>query len=206
VRRRTFIAVLGSAVAWPLVVRAQQHALPVIGYLSGRSREAETPMLAAFRSGLRETGYVENRNVEIAFGFANGDLDRLPTLAADLVRRQPAVIVAVGGNTIASPARAADPKVPIVFNVGSDPVRLGLVTSFNRPDGNMTGNFSFGAELAAKNLGLVHQLVPKATTIAVITTEHPPAGQTPLPGETPARRRPPSDCSCACSMSPQKLN
>jgi putative tryptophan/tyrosine transport system substrate-binding protein len=165
-RRREFIAGLGTA-AWPLVARAQQPPMPVIGYLSGRSREAETPFLAAFRKGLAEVGYVENRNVAVEFRFADGQLDRVPALAADLARRQPTVIVAVGGNG-AVLVRAADPKVPIVFNSGTDPVQLGWVASFNRPTGNMTGVFGVVAELALKNLSLLHELVPKASSVALL--------------------------------------
>src|SRR5215475_3075902 len=118
-QRRDFIALLGGAAAtWPLVARTQQAALPVIGFLSGRSREAEAPMLAGFRKGLAETGYVENRNVEIDFRFADGEQNRLPALAADLVRRKLAVIAAVGGDEAPDVVRAADPNVPIVFNSG----------------------------------------------------------------------------------------
>src|SRR5947207_9796953 len=121
-RRRDLLTLLGgAAAAWPLAARAQQPAMPLIGYLSGRSRAAEMSMLTAFRKGLAEVGYVEGRNVAIEFRFADGEFDRLPALAAELARRQPAVVVAVGGSTIA--VRAADPNVPIVFNVGSDPVR-----------------------------------------------------------------------------------
>src|ERR1700686_4512781 len=119
-RRREFIAGLGSAAAWPVVARAQQAALPVIGYLSGRSAEAEAPLLTAFRQGLNAIGFFEGRNVKIEFYFADGELDRLPALAADLVRRQPAVIFAVGSNGLAA-ARAADANLPIVFNSGFDP-------------------------------------------------------------------------------------
>src|SRR5262245_31500824 len=122
-RRREFITLLGaSAAAWPLPTRAQQRPMPVIGYLSGRSREADAPMLAAFRKGLAETGYVENRNVEIDFRFADGEQNRLPALAADLVRRKLAVIAAVGGDEAPDVVRAADPNVPIVFNSGRNPV------------------------------------------------------------------------------------
>jgi putative ABC transport system substrate-binding protein len=177
-RRRDFITLLGGAAAWPLAARAQQPAMPMIGYLSGRSRGAEAPMLAAFRKGLGETGYVENRDVVIEFRFADGQLDRLPALATDLARRQPAVIVAVGGSSTAGFARAADPKTPIVFNVGSDPVQSGLVASFNRPGGNATGVFSFLGELVSKNLGLLHELVPKARTVAMLTSRDNPAAQT----------------------------
>ena len=137
--RRQFIAGLGIAAAWPIAARAQQPAMPMISYLSGRSAEAEVSMLAAFRDGLNETGFVEGRNVKIEFYFADGESNRLPALAADLVRRQPAVIVAVGSDRPATAARAADANIPIVFALGIDPVLRGFVSSFSRPGGNMTG-------------------------------------------------------------------
>jgi putative ABC transport system substrate-binding protein len=170
IRRRDFIAGIGSATAWPVVAQAQQAAVPVIGYLSGRSREAEAPMLSSFRQGLRETGHVENRNVEIEFRFADGNADRLPALATDLVHRQLAVIVAVGGNLSAPAARAANSKLPIVFNVGRDPIELGLVASFNRPGGNLTGIYTFNGGLVAKSLMLLHELAPKGTMISLLTS------------------------------------
>ena len=175
-RRRSFITLLGgAAAARPLAARAQQAAVPVIGYLSGRSREAEASMLASFRKGLAEVGYVESRNVAIEFRFADGQPDRLPTLAKDLFSRKLAVVVAVGGASTAISVRAANPSVPIVFNSGADPVRAGLVASFSRPGGTMTGVFAFASELVAKNLGLLHELVPKAATIAVLTSSLLPA-------------------------------
>jgi putative tryptophan/tyrosine transport system substrate-binding protein len=176
-RRREFIVGLGSAAAWPVVGRAQQSALPVIGYLSGRSAEAEAPMLTAFRQGLNAIGFVEGRNVKIEFYFADGELDRLPALAADLVRRQPAVIVAVGSDRSAAAARAADANLPIVFNSAIDPVLVGFVASFSRPGGNMTGTYSANGELTSKMLGLLHELVPKATTIALLHTSGLPQVQ-----------------------------
>jgi putative ABC transport system substrate-binding protein len=147
---------------------AQQPALPVIGYLSSRSAGAETLMLAAVQQGLNDTGYVEGRNVKIDFRFADGEVDRLPALAIDLVRRQPAVIVAVGTDRAAAAARAADANLPIVFVTGIDPVLLGFVVSFNRPGGNMTGLYSANSELTGKTLGLLHELAPKATTVALL--------------------------------------
>ena len=168
-RRRDFITLLGGPAAWPLAARAQQAAMPVIGYLSGRSREAEAPMLAGFRKGLAETGYVENRNVEIDFRFADGEQNRIPALATDLVRRKLAVIVAVGATSDGpNTARAADPNVPIVFNSANDPVELGYVASFNRPGGNMTGIYSFSVELTPKMLGLLHDFAPNARVIATL--------------------------------------
>jgi putative ABC transport system substrate-binding protein len=177
-RRRDFLTLLGgAAAAWPIAARAQQRPMPVIGYLSGRSREAEAPMLAGFRKGLAETGYVENRNVEIDFRFADGELNRIPALATDLVRRKLGVIVAVGGNNGPNAARAADPNVPIVFNTGSDPIELGYVASFNRPGGNMTGIYAFAVELIPKMLGLLHDFAPNARVIATLIGAGTPALQ-----------------------------
>jgi putative tryptophan/tyrosine transport system substrate-binding protein len=175
-RRREFIAGLGSAAAWPLSAWAQQQLMPVIGYLSGRSAEAEAPMLTAFRQGLNAIGFVEGRNVKIEFYFADGELDRLPALAADLIRRQPAVIFAVGSNGLAA-ARAADANLPIVFNSGLDPILLGFVASFSRPGGNTTGTYSVSGELTGKMLSLLHELVPKATTIALLQSSGLPRVQ-----------------------------
>jgi len=166
-KRRAFIAGLGSAAAWPVVGRAQQRAMPVIGYLSGRSFVAEAPILAAVRQGLNAIGLVEGQNDKIEFRFADGELDRLPALATDLVRRQPTVIAAAG-NRPAAAAKAANATLPIVFNSGLDPVLLGFVASFSRPNGNMTGTYSVNSELTGKTLSLLHELVPKATTIALL--------------------------------------
>jgi putative tryptophan/tyrosine transport system substrate-binding protein len=173
-RRREFIAGLGSAAAWPVVARAQQPAMPVIGYLSSRSFEAETPMLAAVRQGLNATGFVEGQNVKIEFRFADGEVDRLPALAIDLVRREPAVIVAVGTDRAAAAARSADANIPIVFVSGIDPVLLGFVASFSRPGGNMTGTYSFNIDVIGKMVGLLHELVPEARTIALLQSSDIP--------------------------------
>jgi putative tryptophan/tyrosine transport system substrate-binding protein len=173
-RRRTFIAGLGSTAAWPVVARAQQAAVPVIGYLSSRSFEAEAPMLAAVRQGLNATGYDEGRNVKIEFRFADGEVDRLPALAIDLVRREPAVIVAVGTDRAAAAARSADANIPIVFVSGIDPVLLGFVASFSRPGGNMTGIYSFNIDVIGKMVGLLHELVPEARTIALLQSSDIP--------------------------------
>ena len=174
-RRREFVGLIGGAAAWPVVARAQRATMPVIGYLSGRSRETDAPMLAGFRKGLAETGYVENRNVEIDFRFANGEQNLVPALATDLVRRKLAVIVTVGSAEGTNAARAADPNVPIVFNTGIDPVEQGFVASFNRPGGNTTGIYSLLDELTPKMLGLLHDLAPHARVIATFPRGNIPA-------------------------------
>jgi putative tryptophan/tyrosine transport system substrate-binding protein len=166
-KRREFIAGLGSATAWPVVARAQQAAMPVVGYLNSGSGE-DARLLAAFRQGLKEVGYVERENVSIEYRFAQNQYDRLPELAADLVRRQVAVIAATGGPPPALAAKAATTTIPIVFNMGVDPVALGLVASLNRPGGNLTGVSSLNVELGQKRLELLHELVPTATTVALL--------------------------------------
>jgi putative ABC transport system substrate-binding protein len=166
-RRRQFIAGLGGAAAWPVVGRAQQPSVPVVGYLNSGSGE-NARLLAAFRQGLKEAGYVERENVSIEYRFAQNQYDRLPALAADLVHRQVAVIAATGGPPPALAAKAATTTIPIVFNMGVDPVALGLVASLNRPGGNLTGVSSLNVELGQKRLELLHELVPTATTVALL--------------------------------------
>jgi putative ABC transport system substrate-binding protein len=169
VRRRDFIAGLGGATAfaWPLAARAQQPAMPVIGYLSFGTPEEGINGLAAFRKGLSEMGYVEGRNVAIEFRFAQNDGSRLPELAADLIRRRVAVIASLGGAATLA-AKALTRTIPIVFAANGDPVQLGIVASLNRPGGNVTGINTLSGELGPKNLGLIHELLPRATRFALL--------------------------------------
>jgi putative tryptophan/tyrosine transport system substrate-binding protein len=166
-RRREFIAGLGSAAAWPSVARAQQGMTPVIGYISPQSFDVDTGNLRAFRQGLKDTGYVEGENVAVEYRFAENQVDRLSALAAELVRRQVAIIIAASGPTTVVVAKATT-TIPVVFIVPEDPVRLGLVKSLARPGGNMTGVNIFLAELAAKRLALLREFLPAAVRIAVL--------------------------------------
>jgi len=173
-KRRQFIAALGGAVTWPMAVRAQQPAIPVIGLLSPRSPAVDAALISVIRQGLNDTGFVEGRNVALDYRWADGQYDRLAALAADFVRRQVAVIVALAGETSALVAKKATASIPIVFTAGSDPVRSGLVPSLNRPGGNITGVSSFIFDLEPKRLGLMRELRPNAPTIAVLVNPNSP--------------------------------
>ena len=176
IERRKFLATLGGgAAAWPLVARAQQPPMPVVGFMSSRSAGDSSREVVAFRQGLAETGYEEGRNVAVEFRWAQGQLDRLPAIATELVQRPVAALAAVGLS--AHIAKAATTNIPMVFGTGLDPVEAGLVTSLNRPGGNVTGATFLSASLGAKRLGLLRDLVPGADVIALLVNPNTKVGQ-----------------------------
>jgi putative ABC transport system substrate-binding protein len=175
--RRAFIAGLAAAVTWPLVARAQQSAMPVVGYLSSRSPSESATVAAAFRQGLAEAGFIVGQNVAIEYRWAEGHYDRLPALAAELVHLKVAAILAAGGPPSALAAKEATSTIPVVFSAAGDPVGLGLVASLSRPGGNVTGMSLFNATLVAKRLALLHELIPSAGTVAYLTNPANPSGK-----------------------------
>jgi putative tryptophan/tyrosine transport system substrate-binding protein len=190
-RRRDFISVIGGAAAtWPLAARAQQGAIPVIGFLSFRSANESETSVTAFREGLSEIGYADGRSVNIAFRWADGHKDRVPVLAADLVDNvRVAVIAAVGGGPSPLAAKAATKTIPVVFTYGADPVRDGIVASLKQPEDNITGIAWFGSDLAGKRVALLHDLVPTAATMALLVNPSDPEGQSEPPDAQDAARR-----------------
>jgi putative tryptophan/tyrosine transport system substrate-binding protein len=194
-QRRDFIAALGGATAWPLVARAQQPTMPMVGFLNARAHEGAERLVAAYKSGLSERGYVEGQNVAIEYRWAEGQYDRLPALASELVAQQVAVIAAFGGGPTILAAKAATTTIPIVFTTGIDPVATGLVASLNRPGGNATGVYMFSGGLEAKRLGLLRELVPSSALIAVLVN---PSARVNVEGQV-------KDIEAAAREAPQRI-
>jgi putative tryptophan/tyrosine transport system substrate-binding protein len=188
IRRREFIALLGGAAAWPLMARAQQPAMPVIGFFLLTSPDAQMDRLRAFRQGLKDAGYVEGENVAIEYRWADNQLNLVPEVVAEFVRRQVAVIIALGGNAGALAAKAVTTTIPILFIATEDPVRLGLVSSLARPGGNVTGINLFSGEVSAKRLEFLRELAPAATRVAVLVNPTGSTAQTTLRDVEPAAR------------------
>jgi putative ABC transport system substrate-binding protein len=177
-QRREFLKFFGGAIAWPVGARAQQRAMPVVGFMSGRATNDSAHLVAAFQQGLAETGFVDGQTVAIEFRWAEGNYDRLPALAADLVGRKVAVIVGVGGDVSAVAATKATKTIPVVFGMGGDPVKAGMVASFNQPGGNATGYTLWTSEMESKRLGLLRELVPGVGLIGVLVNpQFPPTEQ-----------------------------
>jgi putative ABC transport system substrate-binding protein len=168
IRRRELVGALGAAAAWPVAARAQQPAMPVVGFLGGPSAAPYARYVAAVHQGLKEVGYVEHQNVAMEYRWADGQYDRLPAMASDLVSRRVAVIVPIGGAPATLAAKAATSTIPIVFNLGADPIRLGLVSNLNRPGGNITGIAMMTLEIETKRLELLHELAPGSISIAIL--------------------------------------
>src|SRR6516225_1075380 len=177
-KRREFITLLGgAAVAWPLAARAQQPAMPVVGFMNINTAESVPDLVVAFRQGLRETGFVEGQNVAVEYRWAQGHYDRFPELAAEFVRRQVAVIAATGGEPSPQSAMATTQTIPIVFTANGDPVSEGLVTNLRQPGGNVTGITIFGPAAVTKRVQLMHQLIPHVATIAYLMNPSHPSGE-----------------------------